>query len=128
MKLNLNLNFKKTDKVVNNKPKQDVGSTKPMALFAAAMEEEDDQAAPISKRDLVNIQIMESARKNEKQAIRLQAEALAQGEVIDIESQLRDDKAPTTEVILPQKQTMNGESRYLSQLLKARERRDRDKW
>jgi hypothetical protein len=129
MQFNLNISKVKPKPKPSQKPNPE-GSSKlkqPLSIFAQAMEEDED-AAPISQRDLVNLQIMESAKKNSLQAIKLQAEALAQGESFDIDSYIKDDNEIEPEIELPQKQTMNGQSRYLCQLLKAKERRDRDKW
>lgn len=98
---------------------------KPLALFAQAIEEEND-AQPISQKELINLQILESSRKSERQALKLATEALAgSGEVFDFDSKLKPAAAPEPD--LPEKQTMTGKSRYLGELLKAKERRDRDK-
>ena len=45
----------------------------------------------------------------------------------EVDKHLKDDKDEPEEIFLPEKQQMTGKSKYLGQLLKARERRERDK-
>ncbi|CAI2375226.1 unnamed protein product [Moneuplotes crassus] len=130
-KLNLNLN---TSANQAKKPAPLPGSTgenkapKKLAIFSAAMEEEESVDAPMSHRDLVNMQILDASKRQERQALKLQAQAIADGVDYDIDTHLKDEKDEPDEVQLPQKQTMQGKSKYLGQLLKARERRERDKF
>ena len=127
--MKLNLNFQKAaQNDQSSSVPQASAPKKPLAIFQAAMEEDDEVAAPMSQRELINLQIIESAKKNSRQAMKLQAEAMAKGEAIfDIDSHLKDDNDIPAEIQLPEKQTMRGGSRYLGQILKAKERRDRDK-
>lgn len=81
----------------------------------------------MSQKELINMQIIENAKKNERQALEIQSHMMSANEdIYDFDSHHVDNREP--EVILPTKQTMTGQSKYLGQLLKAKERRDRDKW
>ena len=141
MAFNLNLNIVARGKNINQAKYVDIvqlnnnltwfrqaqaPARKPLPLFAQALEEEND-AQPMSQRELINMQIMETAKKNERQALEIQSSMLTeQGNIYDFDCHHVDHHEE--EVSLPTKQTMTGKTKYLGQLLKAKERRDRDKW
>lgn len=129
-KLNLNLN-NAANKAPKPAPAPGASSGAPapkkLAIFSAAMEEEESVDAPMSQREMINMQILDASKRQEKQALKLQAQAIAEGVDYEIDAHIKDEKEEPDEIALPQKQTMQGKSKYLGQLLKARERRERDK-
>ena len=126
-KLNLNLNVTAKNQAPKLLPVPVKPAAKPLPIFSQALKEEENVAAPMSTRELVNLQILESSKKEAKKALKLQAEAIASGVDFNVDSYIQDGRIEPEEISLPTKQTMQGKSKYLGQLMKARERRDRDK-